>query len=376
MALESAALHGFLDEGGVTFFTGVPDSLLKDFCGYVDDTLPKERHLIAANEGTAVAIAAGHYLSTGAPALVYLQNSGLGNTINPLTSLADAGVYGIPMLLLVGWRGEPGKKDEPQHMRMGAFSPKVLEAIDVPWHELPTEAEAAKQAVAAALVETRERQGPVALLVRKGSFAAHKKQKVPDAGFEMSREEAIALILDAVPQDAALVSTTGMTSREVFELRVARQEPHDADMLTVGSMGHCSQIALGVSLGDPAREVWCLDGDGAAIMHLGGLTTVGSTAGPLFKHVLLNNGAHDSVGGQPTVGLEVDLVQVALSCGYKHAARVDSKAGLPAALKDLAAAEGPALLEVRVQIGARSDLGRPTRTPAEARDAFMKFLRG
>ncbi len=375
MSLASSALHGFLEQHGVRFYCGVPDSLLKDFCAYVAETLPKEQHVIAPNEGSAVAIAAGHTLATGAPALVYLQNSGLGNTINPLTSLADKDVYGIPMVLLIGWRGEPGKKDEPQHMRMGAFSPKVLEAIDVPWQELSPEADKAEAQVKAALETAVVQHRPVALLVRKGTFDKHKSAKKLQRPFEMTREQAINLVLDAIPDDAAMVSTTGKTSREVFELRVARKESHERDMLTVGSMGHCSQIALGIALAQPKREVWCLDGDGAAIMHLGGLTSVATSGGAHFRHVLFNNGAHDSVGGQPTVALDCDLVAMAKASGYRHAATVATAAELPEALAAFKAAEGPAFLEVKVQIGARDDLGRPTRTPGQAKEAFMAFLR-
>ncbi len=373
MSLRSEQVHARLLERGVSFYAGVPDSLLAPFCAWVADHSDPARHVITANEGSAVALAAGHHLASGELGLVYLQNSGLGNAVNPLTSLADAEVYGIPMLLMIGWRGEPGTEDEPQHRKMGRVTGPLLDAIGVPYSVLPGEAEAAAASIDAAVEASRARGGPHALLVPAGRFEPYAKRPGPDEVYEMGREQALSILLEAVGADAAVVSTTGMASRELFELREARGERHERDFLTVGSMGHCSQIALGIALAQPGRELWCIDGDGAAIMHLGGLATIGAIAPPGLRHVVLNNAAHDSVGGQPTVAQRIDLCAIARACGYREVHRAEDENALRAALEDLG--EGPILLEVRVRRGARADLGRPTLSTQRAREQFSEFLR-
>ena len=373
MSLRSEQVHARLLERGVSFYAGVPDSLLAPFCAWVADHTDPARHVITANEGSAVALAAGHHLASGELGLVYLQNSGLGNAVNPLTSLADAEVYGIPMLLMIGWRGEPDTEDEPQHRKMGRVTGPLLDAIGVPYSVLPGEAEAAAASIDAAVEASRARSGPHALLVPAGRFEPYAKRPGPDEVYEMGREQALSILLEAVGADAAVVSTTGMASRELFELREARGERHERDFLTVGSMGHCSQIALGIALAQPGRELWCIDGDGAAIMHLGGLATIGAIAPPGLRHVVLNNAAHDSVGGQPTVAQRIDLCAIARACGYREVHRAEDENALRAALEDLG--EGPILLEVRVRRGARADLGRPTLSTQRAREQFSEFLR-
>jgi phosphonopyruvate decarboxylase len=316
----------------------------------------------------------GHYLATGELGLVYMQNSGLGNTVNPLTSLADPLVYGIPMLLVVGWRGEPGIADEPQHAKMGTVTLETLDAIGVAYTELSGDEPEAEAAVAAALADARRRNAPHALVVRKGVLSAYKLERKPPQPYPLSREEVIEAVAATMPADAVVISTTGKPSRELFEVREGRREPH-RDLLIVGGMGHCSQIALGVALERPERAVYCLDGDGAVLMHMGGLAIIGSLGPRNYRHVVLNNAAHDSVGGQPTVGFAVDFCAVARACGYRSAERVEAADELAAALARLSAAEGPAMLEVRIKIGSRSDLGRPTMTPAELKRAFMDHLR-
>jgi phosphonopyruvate decarboxylase len=374
--LQSATFYEGLTRGGVRFFAGVPDSLLKDFCAYVTDTVPADQHVITANEGSAIALAAGRYLGAGDLGLVYMQNSGLGNTVNPLTSLTDDAVYGIPMLLLIGWRGEPGKSDEPQHVKMGVVTTDLLDAIGVPWEVLPAEDAAAAALVERAIASARQRNAPFALVVRKGTFAPYKLQSAAPDAYPTTREAAIEAFLDAQTPGALIVSTTGMPSRELFEHRERRGERHDTDFLTVGCMGHASQIALGVALANPQRTVYCLDGDGAALMHLGGLATIGTLGPANYKHVILNNGAHDSVGGQPTVGFEVDLVAVAQACGYRATFRATDAESIAEGMRALDTAEGPALLEVRVRKGSRKDLGRPTMSPRDLREAFMAEARG
>lgn len=372
--LEPSKVVEFLRSRGVSFFTGVPDSLLKDICAYVTDHVEGGRHIIAANEGAAVALATGHYLATSELSLVYLQNSGLGNVINPLLSLADPDVYSIPMVLLVGWRGEPGVKDEPQHKKQGRVMLPMLEAMALPHAVLSRSWDEAEAQIDEACKTALERQTPYFIVAREKTFASYKLQKRTANGHPLTREEAIKHILSRLPADAVVVSTTGKASREVFEHRVATGEGHARDFLTVGAMGHCSQIALGISLRRPERPVYCLDGDGAVLMHMGSLAIIGAHAGKNYKHVVINNGAHESVGGQPTVAFDVDIPTVARACGYKDVRRVVTADELGEALTWLHEVEGPALLEVRVNTGARADLGRPTKTPIENRDELMRWL--
>ena len=364
-----------LVEQGVTWFAGVPDSLLKDICGFVNDHVAPKRHVITINEGAAVALATGYHLATGKVGLVYLQNSGLGNLVNPLTSLADPEVYSIPMLLLIGWRGEPRVPDEPQHRKQGRITLPFLSTLEIPWAVLPHDQEQAEACLATALATARERHIPYALVVRKGTFSKYEPKNVERSDYEMTREQAIAAVLETISPRSLIVSSTGMASREVFEYRERHGQEHASDFLTVGSMGHASHIALGIADGQPTRSVYCLDGDGAVLMHLGALATIGARQPANLKHVVLNNGAHDSVGGQPTVGLDIDIPRIALACAYRTASRVTTAEQLRAALCDLRTATGPVLLEVVVRRGARSDLGRPTRTPAENKSEFMSSLR-
>jgi phosphonopyruvate decarboxylase len=364
-------MYRWLEAGGVRFFSGVPDSLLADFCAYVTDHAPESHHVIAANEGNAVALAMGHFLATGELGLVYLQNSGLGNTLNPITSLADPAIYGVPMLLMIGWRGEPGVKDEPQHVHMGRVTTEMMDAAGVAWTLIPNEEAEAEPLVRQALESARGRAAPHALLVRHDSFSKYRLRRDRQEPYPLSREQAIERLLDTIVADALVVSTTGKPSRELFELRARRAEPH-RDFLTVGGMGHASQIALGMALALAHRQVYCIDGDGAVLMHMGALALIGARKPPNFKHVVLNNAAHDSVGGQPTVAFDVDLCAVARACGYRRAECVSQASELDAACRTLAEAEGPAMLEVRLSRGARADLGRPSMSPHELKLAIME----
>lgn len=360
---------------GVTFFAGVPDSLLKDICAYITDSTDAERHVIAANEGAAVALVAGHHLATGDLGLVYLQNSGLGNVVNPLLSLADAEVYSIPMLLMIGWRGEPGVSDEPQHVKQGRVMLAMLDAMEIGYEVLSKDAAVAREQIRAARDAAVEGQRPFALVVRKGTFEPYVLQSERATDFALVREDAVRLTLDQLPEDAVVVSTTGKTSREVFEYRAARGQGHHRDFLTVGAMGHASQIALGIALRRPERDVYCLDGDGAVLMHMGSLVLQGTRAPANFRHIVINNGAHDSVGGQPTAGFDIDLAAIARASGYRSAESVEAPAEIETAIRRIAEEPGPSLLEIRVNKGARDDLGRPTRTPIENRDELMQWLR-
>lgn len=365
----------WLSDSSITFFTGVPDSLLKEFGTHVMTSLPAERHVIAANEGNAVAIAMGYHLRTGAVPMVYLQNSGIGNTVNPLLSLADPDVYGIPMLLLVGWRGQPGVTDEPQHVKQGRVMTSLLDGMDINWTVLPRDADVAKTAVAAAARSSIDRQAPHVLLVEKGTFspAGLPVGNVADNTCP-SREDAVRAVATAIGSGRPIVGTTGMLSRELFEIRVNDGTDAALDFLTVGGMGHASSIALGIALAAPDEEVWCLDGDGALLMHLGAVAVIGDRQPQHFRHVVLNNGVHDSVGGQPTAIGAIDMPTMALASGYVWAQRCLNLSDIPGAIRDMRAAAGPALLEIVVRPGSRPDLGRPTRHPSESREAFMGAL--
>ena len=368
-----------LREKGIDCFAGVPDSLLKNICAYITDHCDAEHNIITANEGAAVGIAAGHYLATGNPACVYMQNSGEGNIINPLASLTDEEVYNIPVLLLIGWRGRPGVHDEPQHVKQGKVTTGLLNVMGVNYEVLSKEEDkAAKQIEKAA--KALANKEVFALVIEKETFEDYKLQNVEANALTMPREEAIQTVAAALGEKDCIVSTTGMISRELFEYRATMNQGHERDFLTVGSMGHASQIALGIALAQPERRVWCFDGDGAAIMHMGSMAIVANKAPKNYIHVVFNNGAHDSVGGQPTVGLKIDLPAVAEAVGYKATISVDSKEELVKQLStlnsQLSTIGGPILLEVQVRKGNRKDLGRPTTTPIQNKEALMEFLRG
>jgi len=357
----------------VEFFAGVPDSLLKPICFYLADHFSGQ-HVVAANEGGAVAIGCGYHLATGKIPLVYLQNSGLGNTVNPLLSLADREVYSIPLLVLMGWRGEPGVNDEPQHVKQGAVTVSTLDAMDIPWRVMPSEPAAARQClkelVAIAAAESR----PVALLVRKKTFAPYTPKEQPPSSFEMSREQAIETVVAQLGERDAIVSTTGHISRELYEFRARNSQGHQQDFLTVGSMGHASQIAMGIALAQPDRQVVCLDGDGAMLMHMGAAAIVGAAGLTNYKQVIFNNGVHDSVGGMTTAGLQISFTEIVKACGFTAAWRVEQHAELAGKVDQLRATSGPALLEVLVRKGARAELGRPKSSPIENKTAFTEFL--
>lgn len=359
---------------GIDFYAGVPDSLLKNICAYIADNMDAKHNIIAANEGAAVGLAAGHHLATGKIGVVYMQNSGEGNIINPLASLTDKEVYNIPVLLLIGWRGRPGVHDEPQHVKQGKVTTGILNTMGVNFDVLSKDEEKAQKQIATAVASMKATNEVYALVIEKDTFEDYKLQSVEKNDLTMSREEAIQTVAAALGPKDAIVSTTGMISRELFEYRALKNEGHERDFLTVGSMGHASQIALGIALEKNDRKVWCFDGDGATIMHMGSMAVTASKAPKNYVHVIFNNGAHDSVGGQPTVGLKIDIPAVAKAVGYKDAVSVDSRESLDKVLESVKNAEGPILLEVKVKKGNRKDLGRPTTTPIENKNALMKFL--
>lgn len=363
-----------LRENGIDCFAGVPDSLLKNICAYITDHCDAQHNIITANEGAAVGLAAGHYLATGKPACVYMQNSGEGNIINPLASLTDPEVYNIPVLLLIGWRGRPGVHDEPQHVKQGKVTTGLLNTMGINFNVLSKDEDKAEKQIQKA-IEALNCKEVYALVIEKDTFDAYTLQNVEKNDLAMSREEAIQTVAAALGEKDCVVSTTGMISRELFEYRTQMNQGHERDFLTVGSMGHASQIALGIAMAKTDRKVWCFDGDGATIMHMGSMAIVAQKSPKNYIHVVFNNGAHDSVGGQPTVGLHIDLPRIARAVGYPHTYSVSNKEDLQEILNEIQKQEGLTLLEIKVKKGNRKDLGRPTTTPIENKKALMNFLK-
>jgi phosphonopyruvate decarboxylase len=341
-----------LYKNGVEFFCGVPDSHLNAFCSYINNHVPSSKNIIAANEGNAVALASGYYFATGSVPLVYMQNSGMGNALNPLVSLVDRHVYSVPMVLLIGWRGEPLTGDHEQHRTQGEITTKLLDMLAIPYKIVKDDDSFIGETVAWA-VQTASSTGlPTALIAQKGVFAEAKKKSPLDDSYPMSREDAIKVVLDNVPKDTLFVATTGRATRELYFLRDERGETHNNDVLNVGSMGHASSIAMGLALANKDRLVVCLDGDAAAIMHLGALTMVSKYEVPNFVHIILNNGAHESVGGQPSVGHIIDFAEIAGSCGYRSKT-VDDEKSLIGALGELTDGKAASLINVKIRQGMR-----------------------
>ncbi len=368
-----------LSEIGVDRYAGVPDSQLSALCDHLlAEYGVGETHLITANEGAAVAAAAGHYLATGRPGLVYMQNSGVGNAVNPICSLLSDRVYAIPVMFVVGWRGEPGVKDEPQHVFQGEVTVPLLELLGIKTVVLTTETTDAEfDAVLADFAAEHAAGRSTAFVVTKGALVGGSSLRYQNA-HQSTREEIVNVVVDSARDDDIIVSTTGKLSRELFEAREARGQGHGADFLTVGSMGHASMIGLGVALETPGRRVFVLDGDGAVLMHAGSLATVAASAPDNLVHVLVNNEAHESVGGMPTAASSVDFCAMAAASGYRRvfsAKDAQEFSGVLASL-DGVAGDGPVFIEVKASIGARADLGRPTTTPQENRDAFMRHVAG
>ena len=360
---------------GSDFYTGVPDSQLKALCNYLMATygIDPKHHIIAANEGNCTALAAGYHLATGKVPVVYMQNSGEGNIINPVASLLNDKVYAIPVVFIVGWRGEPGIHDEPQHIYQGEVTVKLLEDMDIGTFVIgkettDEEAEKAMEAFRTILAQGKD----VAFVIRKGALTDAPKVEYRNDN-TMVREEIIRHIVKVSGEDP-VVSTTGKASRELFEIREANGQGHQYDFLTVGSMGHSSSIALGVALNKPDRKIWCIDGDGAVLMHMGSMAVVGANRPENLVHVVINNSAHETVGGMPTVAGKIDLTAIAKACGYPNAVCVDSFEALDRELKAAKERNELSLIEVKCSIGAREDLGRPTTTALENKQNFMRYL--
>lgn len=361
---------------GADFYTGVPDSQLKALCNYLMSVygIDSKHHVIAANEGNCTALAAGYHLATGRVPVVYMQNSGEGNIINPVASLLNDKVYAIPVIFIIGWRGEPGIHDEPQHIYQGEVTLKLLEDMGIASFVIgkdttDEEAAAKMKEFRDILAEGRD----VAFVIRKGALTDAPKVEYRNDN-TMIREEIIRHIVKASGEDP-IISTTGKASRELFETRTANSQSHKYDFLTVGSMGHSSSIALGVAINKPDQRIWCVDGDGAVLMHMGSMAVLGANKPANLIHIVINNGAHETVGGMPTVAGSIDLVAIAKACGYPHAVCVESFEALDAAMEAAKSVNELSLIEVKCSIGARDDLGRPTTTALENKNNFMEYLK-
>ncbi len=368
-------LYEVFKKHDLLFFTGVPDSTFKDWMKFLaDEHGEKVTNIIACNECEATAIAAGYHLATKKIPIIYMQNSGLGKTVNPITSLSDPEVYSIPTILMIGWRGEPGIKDEPQHKKMGRITTKMLDTLEIPYIILPDNIDQADQTIAEIKSIAIQENKPVAIIIKKDIFEDYKSKTKAQTNYEMNREDAIKIIVDNLQGNEAIVSTTGKASRELFEYRETLKQGHGFDFLTVGSMGCSSSIAHAIALTDPNRQTIIFDGDGAAIMQMGALATIGNYKAKSLYHIIFDNHSYGSTGGQPTVSPTVDFAKVALACGYNGAKTVETRFDLESSIKEMKSVEGPYMLVINVNQGARKDLGRPTTTPIQNKEMFMEFL--
>jgi phosphonopyruvate decarboxylase len=371
--LQSSKVVSLLIKEGLHFITGVPCSIFKDFLLYINDA-GRINHIPATCEGEACAIATGYYLSTKKTPIIYMQNSGLGNSVDPLTSLLSKAVYSIPALLLISWRGEPGKPDEPQHVKMGQITLKLLKLLGIPYVILSDNERAAKKEIRATKTYLKNNSSPYAIIVKKGTMEPYLSQHKKTDIYSLTREEAIIIISDNLKSNEIIIATTGKTSRELFEYREARKQSHQRDFYVVGSMGCVAGIALGIALQKPKRKIFVFDGDGSVLMKMGTLATIGHFLPKNLCHIIFDNNAHDSTGGQKTVSDSVDFSKVALACGYKSAKNVSTQKELVDFIRTIKFQKLPCMLVIKVKKGARKDLGRPTTTPRENKTAFMNFL--
>jgi phosphonopyruvate decarboxylase len=373
--LKTQELWSLFKEEGLTFYTGVPDSTFKGWMRFLEQENGKQlTHIIASNECEAVAIATGYYLASGRVGTVYMQNAGEGKIVNPLTSLCDPEVYSIPMLLMIGWRGQPGEKDVPQHWKMGKITLALLEVLEVPYRILTNNSEETATIVKKLLNIANSQHRPVALIIPQKVISDLKTPLPEKLKFPLFREEAMKIVLQHLKGSEAIIATTGYTSSELFEYRVSQNDiPHD--FYTVGSMGCSPAIAFGVALQQPSKKVIIFDGDGSLLMQMGSLATIGYYRPPNLYHILFDNEVYDSTGGQPTVSKSISFSQMALACGYKSVDEVSTSEEIIQTILNLLSKEGPVFLTIKVNQGARVDLEHPTRTPIQNKTAFMKHIR-
>lgn len=372
--IEQKTLFAALQKMGLNFFTGVPDSLLNDFCLHLVNNVPDYQHVMAANEGNAIGIATGYHLATGEIPVVYMQNSGVGNATNPLLSLTQKDVYSIPLILVIGWRGDPSITDHAQHKKQGELTPVLMKDMDIPYEILDSD-ETVIEKFAWAAQKAREISSPVALIAKKAILTQkEKKQEYADSTL-MNREEAISAVLDVFGENAIYLATTGRATRELHEQITAHGLSHELEFLNVGAMGHLSSIGLGMAVGAPNKRIVVFDGDAAAVMHMGSLATNGRYQPQNLIHIVLNNGVNESVGGQKSSGQVIDLTSVARACKYNTVETfVSTKEELQSAVKELDAQCGLAFIDVHVRQGIRKDMPKLGINHKEAKEALMKYL--
>lgn len=370
--MKAQDFYQTLTNFGISFFTGVPDSLLKTFCDFIIATVP-EKHLAAANEGTAVGLAIGHHLATGSIPAIYLQNSGLGNAINPLVSLAHNDVYQIPMLLIIGWRGEPNFEDEPQHQVQGAITLPLLQLLKIPFLTISKSTDQ-HEIHSFLLKKLGSTSGPAAIIVSKETFESRSSSIKQPLSINLSRHEALNILLKVFSESDIIVATTGKLARELISLR-KDGDVHEGDFLCVGGMGHASSIATGIAISFPDRRVICLDGDGAMQMHMGAAATIGEIRPQNLLHFLFNNGTHESVGGQPVTAPNIDYQLLAKAFGYHNQIRVSDSQGLVSAIDHCEVNAGPVLIEICLSASEDELLPRPDKTPILSKQIFQKFIK-
>ena len=366
--INTKDFYDTLLENDFNFFTGVPDSLLKELCLCIKDLSKKENHIISANEGNAVAISCGYNIATGKYGVVYMQNSGLGNIINPLLSLADEKVYKIPMLFLIGYRGEPNKKDEPQHIKQGELTIPLLETLGIEYLILD---ENYKKQIKYCYEYIKDNGKPIAIIVKRNTFSKYKAETEKNNNL-LTREEALDIIINNINSNDYTVLTTGKTSREIFEIREKYDMSHSNDFLTVGSMGHTSSLAFGISL-FTTNNIFCIDGDGAFIMHMGGLAVAIQNAKDNFKYILINNGSHESVGGQPTIAYDINIPNILSGFGFKEVIEVNNTNELKNALEKMKN-KGKMAIVINTNNKSRNDLGRPNISLIDSKEQFQRRI--
>ena len=368
------SLFEALDRTGVKFFTGVPDSLLNDFCLYMMNNIPDSRHVMAANEGNAISIAAGNYMATGNIPLVYMQNSGIGNATNPLLSLTHDCVYGIPLIMVIGWRGDPSINDHAQHKKQGELTPVLMKDMDIPYEILDND-DTVIEKFTWAVNKAREISSPVALIAKKAILTQKEKKQVYPESPLMNREEAVSAVIDVFGEDAVYLGTTGRATREVHEQLRMHGISEGHEWQNVGSMGHVSSVGLGLALALPDKRIVVFDGDAAVVMHMGSLATNCRYKASNLIHVVLNNGVNESVGGQQSAGQLIDLTGVAKSCGYRNVGHaIKTKEELQHVLKTLPGNDMPTFVDVYVRQGIRPDMPKLNINHKEQKEALMKYL--
>lgn len=342
----------FLKKKNINFFTGVPDSVLKDFT----ENLPKKRNYIMANEGLSVSLGIGYYLKTKKVPLIYFQNSGLGNAINPLVSVAHKNVYSIPMVLLIGWRGAPDIKDEPQHIQQGKSTISILKNIGIKSVILKKDLNLSKLGTAIDLA--KRRLEPIAILVKKNLFSKSSKKIFVKNSYSLQRSEVIKFILNQISYKNIIFSSTGYISRELNHHIKIKKDKKIRAFFNVGGMGHTSSLALGYSI-NSRDKIICLDGDGALMMHMGCMANIGTFSKKNFLHILFNNGTHESVGGQTTNSFNINFKKFSQSVNYKSYYSIKNKKDLKKKLPKLFKKDGPSLCEIFIQNKSIKNLGRP-----------------